>query len=348
MEFYTKTHKYACGLDLHARNAHVTILDSEKKAVFSKRIPNDRGILKKVLEPYKNEIIVSVESTFNWYWVADFCAAEEIPFVLGHAKYMKAVHQGKTKSDRIDSDKIARLTAAGMLPVAYAYPPEMRKVRDVLRRRLHLVRQRAGAKAHIKIVNSQYNLPLLERTTSSKKKRRQLVLEHFQDPDVAQIILADLEHIDALNKIIRSTESYVFRRGRDQNEELLSILKTVPGIGPILSLTLLYELHTASRFTTRQRFCSYARLIRGKKTSNGKPVGEGERRCGNPWLKWAFSEATVQLIKNCKEVKEYHMNLKSRVGKRQAIARLARKLGTSVFVMLKKKEAFDVKRFLNG
>jgi transposase len=96
---------------------------------------------------------------FAWYWLADLCSQEHIPFVLGHALYMKAIHGGKTKNDRIDSRKIAGLLRSGMIPQAYVYPAEMRTTRDLLRRRNYIMRKRADLLAHIQNTNSQYDLP---------------------------------------------------------------------------------------------------------------------------------------------------------------------------------------------
>ena len=79
---------------------------------------------------------MAAECMFTWYWLADVCAAEGIPFVLGHALAMKAIHGGKAKNDRIDSHKIAVLLRGGMLPQAYVYPAAMRSTRDLIRRRL--------------------------------------------------------------------------------------------------------------------------------------------------------------------------------------------------------------------
>ena len=96
---------------------------------------------------------------FTWYWLADLCSKEGIAFVLGHALYMKAIHGGKAKNDKIDAQKIAVLLRGGMMPQAYVYPAEMRATRDLLRRRCHLARKRAELLAHIHNTNSQYNLP---------------------------------------------------------------------------------------------------------------------------------------------------------------------------------------------
>ena len=101
---------------------------------------------------------VDVECIFTWYWVADFCAERGIDFALGHAYYMKSIHGGKTKSDKIDSEKIANMLRGGMFPIAYAYPKAKRAVRDLLRRRLFFVRQRAELSVHLQNTNHHTSL----------------------------------------------------------------------------------------------------------------------------------------------------------------------------------------------
>jgi transposase len=109
--------------------------------------------LLRAVEPYREDIAIGVECIFTWYWVADLCAEEKIPFVLGHALYMKAIHSGKVKNDKIDSQKIAALLRGGTMPMAYVYPPEMRATRDLLRRRTHFMRKRSELLAHIQNTN---------------------------------------------------------------------------------------------------------------------------------------------------------------------------------------------------
>jgi transposase len=108
------------------------------------------------VEPYRDDLVVGVECMFSWYWLADLCDREGIDFVLAHALYLKAVHGGKTKNDRLDAHKIAALLRGGNLPLAYAYPASMRATRDLLRRRTHLMRKRAELLTHIQITASQY------------------------------------------------------------------------------------------------------------------------------------------------------------------------------------------------
>src|SRR5678816_1072081 len=139
MRFYTQQHQFYCGIDLHARTMYVCILNRDGEIVVHRNLPTNPEVLLKTIAPYREDIVIAVECMFTWYWLADLCAQEGLPFVLGHALYMKAIHGGKAKNDKIDAHKIAVLLLGGMLPMAYVYPPEMRATRDLLRRRMHLM-----------------------------------------------------------------------------------------------------------------------------------------------------------------------------------------------------------------
>jgi transposase len=135
--------------------------------------------------PYRDDLVVAVERMFTWYWLADLCAAHGITFVLGHALAMKAIHRGKAKNDKIDAHKVAALLRGGLLPQSYVYPSAMRATRDLLRRRLHLVRKRGQLLAHIHNTQAQYKLPAFERRLAYPANREGLSL-HFPDPQRPQ------------------------------------------------------------------------------------------------------------------------------------------------------------------
>ena len=159
MRFYTQQHKHYCGIDLHARKMYVCIISNRGKVKVHKNIKTDPELFFELIFAYLDDLIVGVECVFCWYWLADFCAQHHIPFVLGHALYIKAVHGGKTKNDRIDSYKIASLLKGGNFPIAYPYPAKWRATRDLLRRRMYLSRRCSELVAHIQNTNTQYNLP---------------------------------------------------------------------------------------------------------------------------------------------------------------------------------------------
>ena len=159
MRFYNQPHRFYCGVDLHARSMYLCILDQAGQIVLHRELPAEPVAFLDAIRPYRDGLVVGCECMFAWYWLADLCATEKIPFVLGHALYMKAIHGGKSKNDQIDAAKIAALLRGGNLPLAYVYPKGMRETRDLLRRRTFLVRQRAELIAHLVNTNSQYNLP---------------------------------------------------------------------------------------------------------------------------------------------------------------------------------------------
>jgi hypothetical protein len=159
MRCYNQQHRFYCGVDLHARTLYLCILDQQGAIVFHQNLPADANAFRRAVAPYRDGLVVAAECMFAWYWLADLCQAEGIPFVLGHALYMKAIHGTKTKNDKLDSHKIVLLLRGGNLPVAYVYPKGMRETRDLLRRRSFLVRQRSHLIAHIQNEASQYNLP---------------------------------------------------------------------------------------------------------------------------------------------------------------------------------------------
>ena len=181
MRFYTNQHRYYCGIDLHARSMYVCILDTQGEILLHRNLPCAPESFLKAIAPYREDIAVAVECIFTWYWLADLCSQQNIPFVLGHALYMKAIHGGKAKNDKIDAHKIAVLLRGGMLPMAYVYPPEMRATRDLLRRRMYLMRKRAELLAHVQNTNSQYNLPETGKKIAYKANREG-VAERFSDP----------------------------------------------------------------------------------------------------------------------------------------------------------------------
>src|SRR5262249_30233384 len=156
--FYNQPHRFYCGVDLHARSMYLCILDQTGQAVLHDNHAADAETFRRAIAPYRDGLVVSCECLFCWYWLRDLCAAEGIPFVLGHALYMKAIHGGKTKNDRLDALTIASLLRGGNLPIAYPYPKGLRETRDLLRRRMYLVRKRAEVITHIQNTNSQYNL----------------------------------------------------------------------------------------------------------------------------------------------------------------------------------------------
>jgi len=284
MRFYTKQHKFYCGIDLHTNKMYLCILDETGEIKLHRNLITDREVFLKAIHPFREDIVVAVECMFTWYWIADLCVQEGIPFVLGHALYMKAIHGGKAKNDKIDSRKIAVLLRGGMIPRSYVYPAKMRATRDLLRRRNHLMRKRAELYAHIQNTRSQYNLadPF---GRIAKPQNREGVAERFDDLSVQKMIATDFAVIEAYDPIIAKMERDIIQSAKHHDPVSHALLNTIPGVGRILSLVILYEIENIKRFPSVQDFASYCRLVKCAKESNGKKYGSGGKKIGNAHLK---------------------------------------------------------------
>jgi transposase len=324
---------------------YLCILDHAGTILFHKNLVADADAFRTAIAPFRDGLVVAAECMFAWYWLADLCQAEGLPFVLGHALYMKAIHGGKTKNDKIDAHKIATLLRGGTLAQAYVYPKGMRETRDLLRRRCYLVRHRAHLIAHIQNEASQYNLPAFAKKLSFAANRQELqVADRFPDPSVRRSIETDLALIDACDEQLGVLELYLTRHAKIDDGTTFHRLRSIPGVGKILALTLLYEIHDIRRFPAVGQFLSYARLVRGSHESAGKKKGSPGKKIGNAHLKWAFGEAACLLVRHCDQAKKWLARKEKKHGKAKALAILAAKLGRTVYHLWRKREVFDVTR----
>ena len=345
MRFYTNTHKHYCGIDLHAKTMYLCILDRDGTILLHKNMRSRPADFLAAVEPFREDLVVAVECIFTWYWLADLCREEGIEFVLGHALYMKAIHGGKAKNDKIDAFKIANLLRGGNLPKAYVYPPEKRATRDLLRRRLHLVRRRANLLAHIQNTHHQYNLSP-PAAKIAYKANREGVAEAFADFDVRKSVEIDFALIEQYDTTLRELELHLERRAKQHDPQAYYRLRSVPGIGKILALTILYEIDDIRRFDRVQNFLSYSRLVKCEHSSAGKKLGTGGSKIGNAHLKWAFSEAAALFLRNNPEGQKHLRKLAGKHGKSKALSILAAKLGRAVYLILQKDRVFDMNRFM--
>jgi transposase len=349
MRFYAQQHRFYCGIDLHARSMHVCVLDQAGAVLFDRNLPaRPEGFLR-AIAPFRADLIVGAECMVAWYWVADLCQAEDIPFALGHALYPKAIHGGKAKNDRIDAGKIARLLKGGNFPSAYAYPKGMRETRDLLRRRTYLVRRRAELLTHLQILNAQYNLaPFPKKPSLAANRAAMHVAERFADPSARKSAAVNLALVERLDGLIGELELYLTRTAKVDDVQTYHRLQTIPGVGKVLALILLYEMHDVQRFDSAGQFLSYGRLVRCLHESAGKKLGSGGKKIGNAHLRWANALAACLFLRASERAKKWKQQQAARRGEGKALAILAAKLGRAVYHMPRKREAFDEERFWQG
>jgi transposase len=278
-----------CGIDLHSNNNYVAIKDREFEDVAGRRLANDLGLVLAFLEPYRQDLAaIAVESTYNWYWLVDGLIEAGYDVRLVNTNKASKHDDMKYTDDQHDARWIALLLALGILPEGYIVPPKERGLRDLLRRRSFLVQKRTALMLSLRT--------LFERSTGKRVSTEDLknwdsemVHSHFDDCLVAESIVVMLPVLRALNTQIKRIQKTVLSEGKLRRE--FQLLKTAPGIGDILGLTIMCETGDIARFKSVNNYTSYCRCAKSEHTSNRKKKRAGNRKNGNQYLSWAYSEA---------------------------------------------------------
>ena len=349
MKYYTSTTQFNCGIDLHARQMYVCLMDRDgKKLVHTNIRNNDFAYFLKLVAPYRHDLTVCAECMFGWYWLADACQAANLPFVLAHALYLKAIHGGKNKNDRIDSEKIAHLLRTNLIPPAYVYPADKRPLRALLRQRLFYVWSRSELLARIQSHQLAHNRPPLRQTRPNRDPWEERLLAQEDNPIRQLALQNDLALIRHYDAQITALEEQLQRLTKATAWRDYTLLQTVPGIGEHLGLTILYEVGDINRFPTVKDFVSYCRLVKGTVASAGKIKGLRGAKLGNAYLRWAFGEAAVIAKRDHAVIGPLAQRLEAKMNgnKFKANTVLAIKLARAVYFMLKNKTVFDPERLV--
>jgi len=327
------------GIDLHSTKSWVAILDDELKVVQEKGLGNNLEDILGLLEPYREEIEgIAVESTWNWYWLVDGLMEAGYRVHLTNTWAAKQWDGLKYTDDRHDARWLARLLKLGILPEGYIYPKEQRPVRDLLRRRAFLVRKRTS---FLLSMRGSFECRTGKRTSSDALKRwtAEEVEKHVDDTVAALAITSLIEPVRALTLQIRTIEREALSHARLRDE--FAPLMTVWGIGKILALTIMYEVGDISRFRKVGNFTSYCRLVKTARLSVGKSKGSGNRKNGNPYLSWAFSEAAHHANRHHKEARRYFQRKRSKTNGIIAIRALAHKLARASYHVMRGQVDFN-------
>jgi transposase len=332
-----------CGIDLHSNNHVVVVIDDEDKRVFEKRISNDLSLTLKALSPYQESLQgVAVESTFNWYWLVDGLQDHGYDLRLVNTAALTQYDGLKYSDDYHDAFHLAHLMRLGILPRGYIYPKEQRAIRDLLRRRLSLVRT---ASTQLISVQSQ-----IWRSTGTRFSSTELRKPGFIPPSVddytLQAVRAGLSVYQTIQQEIDALEKSAHQAVK--LTDAFKILQTVTGIGKILGLTIMLETGTIERFSGPGNFASYCRCVDSKRTSNGKKKSEGNAKAGNKYLSWAFSEAAHFAVRFEPLAQRFYERKKARTNGIIAIRAVARKLSRATWMMLKHQVPYDAKLMFPG
>lgn len=333
------------GLDLHGDNVFCTLMDDSRNVKFERRFPNDLPTIEEALKPYRKWIKeLAVESTYNWYWLVDGLRKLKYHVRLANPAKMQENIGLKVANDKTDARFIARQLVNGILPEGYIYPEETRGVRDMMRRRLRLVHERTGEWLSLEsLVARHTGLDMGIKDLAACDLAEVL---HGQ-PQALVMAQANLRHIAFLATEIKALEKEVL--GQLPDIETYKRLMSVPGIGPVLARTILLETGPVSRFKEAGNYASYCRTVRSIHTSNEKKKGEGNSKCGNRYLAWAYVEAANLAVRHSPEMHAWFQRKQARSGKRVvAVKALANKLSKACFFMMRDEQEFDVKKLVGS
>ncbi len=343
MRFHTSTTRYHCGVDLHARQMYVCVMDSQGNKLLHMNIKdNDFEFFLKKIAPWRHDMTVCCECLFCWYWFADACDKAGLSFVLAHALYLKAIHGGKNKNDRIDSEKLAHLLRCNLIPPAYAYPAAKRPVRDLLRQRTSYVWQRVELLQRISTRQMAAGDSPVSKFSNNREKWLEALLEATEDPRKRFALTRDVQLVMQYDTAIKDLEMELLKITKRQYPREFALLRSIPGIGKTLALTILYEIDTIERFPSAQDFLSYCRLVKGTVASAGKIKGLRGAKLGNPYLRWAFGEAAVLGKRHHEDLDAYSRHLEKKHGKFKGNSILASKLARAAYFMLKNGTCFNL------
>lgn len=347
MDYYTSLTKYNCGIDLHSKQMYVCVVDIDGKKLVHKNIRNnDFDFFLRITKPYRHDMTVVCESTFNWYWLADACCAAEIEFVLAHALYLKHIHGGKNKNDKIDSHKLAHLLRTNFIPPAYVYPAEHRPMRSLFRQRMNYVWDRASLLGHLKMNQYSEGLTPIPVKSRNRDEWEKNILAQYKDPILKVAAKTEITMIRSYDKQIKTLEKTLELGAKKYFPREYILLLSVPGIGKIMALTILFEIDTIKRFPSVKDFVSYCRLAKGSVASAGKIKGLSGGKMGNAYLRWAFGQITLTAKRHDPMIKTYAEQIISKHGKFKGNAVLGSKIARCVYFMLQNGTVFNCEQLI--
>lgn len=331
-----------CGIDLHSNNSMISLINDNDKLISEKRLDNDLDAIQQHLKPYRDNIQgIVIESTYNWYWLVDGLIDEGYPVHLANTLAIQQYNGIKYTNDASDARYLAHLLRLDILPTGYIYPKGMRHVRDLLRRRLLLVKQRT---AQVLSLQSMIGRHVGKRLTGYQVKRLKLddLREYFADN--ASLLAA--QHAYQLKQQITAQidDIETFVLDRCNKSDLFGYLQSTPGIGKILAMTILLETGPIDRFPDVGNYSSYARCVPSDKISNGKSKGKGNTKNGNRYLGMAYIEAAHYATIWDDTIKRYYQRKSKKVPLMVAKKAVANKLTRACYHMLKEHTMFDVTR----
>ncbi|NOX64822.1 MAG: IS110 family transposase [Chlorobi bacterium] len=315
---------YYTGIDQHKRTSYLTTVDSKGIIIQQANLKNTCHDILNYFNSIKGKHQATVETTVGWYWMSDLLESQNIPLLLAHAKYVKAIAYAKVKTDKVDSQILAQLLRMNFIPEAHKIPNHMRPLRDTLRARLRLSQKRTSS------INFMHRM-----------------LEKFNVNDSSELdeyYLLQYQQFDQQEKFLKKQMLILEKSLYPKlipDEDIQRIL-WIPGIGKMNAFTLHLEIGNINRFPSVNNFFSYCRLVPAASNSGGKSKQRSSKD-GNKYLKIVFSDAAVHAVQYYPVIKKYYNSLLRKKNKQIAKSIIAKEIARIVYYVLKTKENYNNK-----
>ena len=329
------------GIDYHKKYSHVTAIDEEGRVIRSRRVENRPESFQEFFGRLQGASETVLEASRTWGVMYDLL--EEIEGVesveLAHPQKVRAIAEAKIKTDKIDSHILAQLLRADLIPAAYIPGKQTRSYKEMIRQRVFFVRMRTRLKNRIHVLLDRVHVPLPS-VTDIFGKRGTDYLRKLNLPGVdGEILREDLQLLEVLNALIKEAEREIeLLLGENP---LVKLLRTVPGLGPILAAVVALEIDRIERFLSPSKLASYTGLVPSTYASGGKLFHGRLLPMSNKWLKWALVEAAWISIRTSPYCRAYFESHKRHKGPHTAAIVLARRLSEIVWHVLTENRVYE-------
>jgi len=327
------------GIDLHSNNSYIAVIDTDNNRTFKKKARNNLSEIIKLLAPFEKQIKgIVVESTYNWYWLVDGLMDNGYKLHLANPSAIKQYEGLKHSDDITDAFHLANLLRLGILPEGSIYPKHERPLRDLLRKRIHLVHHRTALILSFQNLIAR-NLGSKMHVSAINKINEEDLEDLFEDEYLILSAKASISTIHFLRSRIVQLEKVIAKAAKLKSE--YELLKTVPGIWNILAQMIMLETGPIERFKKVGNYASYCRCVQSNRFSNSKSKGKGNRKNGNKYLSWAYVEAANHALWNYEYVKRYHQKKTAKTNNVVAIKAIAHKLARACYYIIRDQKEFD-------
>jgi transposase len=338
--------EYYIGCDVHKKYSVFAGMDSAGNVQPSQRVEHDRQGFRSFLSTLPAGSAIAVETTGNWYWIIDEMERAGHYPALAHAAKSKLMMGQINKTDKLDAKGLAMLLRNGTLPKVWIPQGELRDGRELPRMRLALVHMRTCLKNRVHATFGKYGISFGGQSDlfgyGGRKQMEQRLGE--LPTQTRQAVEQELKLLDDLAREIDLAEVRI--RQVIALSEAMQLLMTLPGVGPILAITIALEVGDIGRFPDGAHLASYGGVVPRVSSSGGKTRLGRTRPDVNHYLKRALVEAANVVVLQAARHPDTHavklyQRIRAKSGHGKAVVAVGRHLAESCYIVLKKNTPYQ-------